>query len=84
MGIVLSKDLKADLIHVSKRSDRVMRIKLGIEGTAINIICAYAPQSRLYRGGKYVLGTDGSRAECDTGWRKSDCRRITKLAHREE
>ena len=68
VGIILSKDLKADLIHVSKRSDRVVSIKLGVEVTAINIICAYAPQRRLYRGGKYVLGTDGSRAECDTGW----------------
>ena len=69
VGIILSKDLKADLIHVSKRSDRVMRIKLGVEGTVVNIIRAYASQSRLYRGGKRnVLGTDGSRAECDTGW----------------
>ena len=28
VGIVLSKDLKEDLISVSKRSDRVMSIKL--------------------------------------------------------
>ena len=44
MGIVLSKDLKEDLISVSKRSDRVMNIKLGVEETVVNIICAYAPQ----------------------------------------
>ena len=67
VGIVLSKDLKEDLISVSKRSDRVMSIKLGVEQTVVNIICAYAP-SRLYRGEKRnVLGTDGSRAECDNG-----------------
>ena len=69
MGIVLSKDLKEDLISVSKRSDRVMRIKLGVEETVGNIICAKCSPSRLYRGGKRnVLGTDGSRAECGTGW----------------
>ena len=68
VGIVLSKDLKDDLISVSKRSDRVMSIKLGVEETVVHIICAYAPPSRLYRGGKRnVLGTDGSRAECDNG-----------------
>ena len=44
VGIVLSKDLKEELISVSKRSDRVMSIKLGVEETVINIICAYAPQ----------------------------------------
>ena len=37
VGIVLSKDLKEDLI-------RVMSIKLGVEETVVNIICAYAPQ----------------------------------------
>ena len=31
VGIVISKDLKEDLISVSKRSDRVMSIKLGVE-----------------------------------------------------
>ena len=43
-GIVLSKDLKEDLISVSKRSDRVMSITLGVEEMVVNIICAYAPQ----------------------------------------
>ena len=39
MGIVISKDLKEDLISVSynKRSDRVMSIKLGVEETVVNI-----------------------------------------------
>ena len=68
VGIVLSKDLKEDLISVSKRSDRAMSIKLGVEETVVHIICDYAPPSRLYREGKRsVLGTDGSRAECDNG-----------------
>ena len=41
---MISKDMKEDLISVSKRSDRVMSIKLGVEETVVNIICAYAPQ----------------------------------------
>ena len=44
VGIVLSKDLKEDLISVSKRSDIVMSIKLGVEETVVHIVCAYAPQ----------------------------------------
>ena len=38
VGIVLSKYLKEDLISVSKRSDRVMGINLGVEETVVNII----------------------------------------------
>ena len=46
LGIVLSKHLKEDLISVSKRSDIVMSIKLGVEETVVNIIilCVYVPQ----------------------------------------
>ena len=44
VGIAISKDLKEDLISVSKRNDRVMSIKLGVEETVVNIIGAYAPQ----------------------------------------
>ena len=43
VGIVLSKELKEDLISVSKRSDRVMSIKLGVEETVVNIIYALMP-----------------------------------------
>ena len=44
MGIVISKELKADLISVSKTSDRVMSVKLGVEETVVNIIFVCAPQ----------------------------------------
>ena len=68
VGIVLSKDPKEDLISVSKRSDRAMGIKLGVDETVVNIICAYAPQVSCTEEEKETLfGTDGSRAECDTG-----------------
>ena len=45
-GIVLSKELKEDLISVSRKSDPVMSncIELGLEEVVVNIMCAYAPQ----------------------------------------
>ena len=71
VGIVISKELKEDLISVSKRSDRAMNIKLGVvEETVVNIIFAYASQVGCREEEKEkeaFLGTDGSRAEGDTG-----------------
>ena len=43
-GDVLSKELKEDMISVSRNSDPVMSIELGLEEMAINIIDDYAPQ----------------------------------------
>ena len=43
MGIVLSKELKEDLLSVSRKSDRVMSIELGLEEMVVNIMCAYPP-----------------------------------------
>ena len=40
-GIVLSKELKEDMISVSRKSDPVMSIELVLEG---GIMCDYAPQ----------------------------------------
>ena len=44
VGIVLSKELKEDLISVSRKNDPVMSIELGLEEIVVNIMCAYAPQ----------------------------------------
>ena len=44
VGIVLSKVPKEDLISVSRKSDPVMSIELGLEEMVINIMCAYVPQ----------------------------------------
>ena len=68
-GIVISKDLKEDLISVSKRSDRVMSIKLGVEETVVNIICAYAPQVFCTEEEKETFWEqmDQELSECDTG-----------------
>ena len=49
LGIVglLSKELKEDLISVSRKNDPLMSIELGLEETMINIMCAYALQVRM-------------------------------------
>ena len=44
VGIILSRELKENMISVGKRSDRVMSIILGVEETVVNIIYAYYPQ----------------------------------------
>ena len=44
MGIVLSKELKEDLISVSRKSDPEMSIELGLEEMVVKIMCAYAQQ----------------------------------------
>ena len=40
VGIVLSKELKEDLISVSRKSDPVTSIELGLEEMVIHIMCA--------------------------------------------
>ena len=42
--VVLSKELKEDLISVSRNGDPVMSIELGLEEMVVNIMCANAPQ----------------------------------------
>jgi len=44
VGIVLSEALVESVIEVVRVSDRLMRIRLVINGVVINIVCAYAPQ----------------------------------------
>ena len=44
MGIVLYKELKEDLISLSRNSFPVMTIELGLEEMVVNIMCARAPQ----------------------------------------
>ena len=44
VGIVLSKELKEDLINVSRNSDPVITIELGFDKMVVNIMCACAPQ----------------------------------------
>ena len=44
VGIVLSKELKEDLTSVSRKSNPVMTLELGLEEMVVNIMCACAPQ----------------------------------------
>ena len=44
VGILLSKELKEDLISVSRNSDPVMTNELVLEEMVVNIMCACAPQ----------------------------------------
>ena len=41
---LLSNELKEDLISVSRNSDPVMTIELGLEEMVVNIMCDCAPQ----------------------------------------
>ena len=45
VGIVLSKSLKDNIVSVKRVSDRIMVIKLCMEGEMVNIACVYAPQA---------------------------------------
>ena len=51
-GIVLSKELKEDLISVSRNSDPVMTIELGLEDMVVNIMCVCDPQVGCIENGK--------------------------------
>lgn len=45
VGIVLCEDLKDRVLAVERPCDRVMRVKLEIEGEVWNVISCYAPQT---------------------------------------
>ena len=47
MVVILSVNIRENLIGVDRRSDRVMSIKLRLDDTTLNVISAYAPPSRL-------------------------------------
>ena len=44
VGIVLRKDLVDRVVEVERTSDRLMSMKLELDGMLINIVSAYAPQ----------------------------------------
>ncbi|GJW91913.1 retrovirus-related pol polyprotein LINE-1 [Tanacetum coccineum] len=46
VGVVVSGRLK-DVVRVTRRSDRIMAISVVIDGEAVNVISAYAPQVGL-------------------------------------
>jgi len=44
VGIVLYKDMKNMVTHMSRRSNRVMSVKIQLENIELNVISAYALQ----------------------------------------
>ncbi|GJR07719.1 retrovirus-related pol polyprotein LINE-1 [Tanacetum coccineum] len=47
VGVVVAGRLKDDVVRVTRRSDRIMAISVVIDGEAVNVISAYAPQVGL-------------------------------------
>ncbi|XP_068245355.1 craniofacial development protein 2-like [Palaemon carinicauda] len=45
VGIVVSKDLKENLIGVNRKNNRNMNLQLGLGATIVNVVCAYALQT---------------------------------------
>ncbi|XP_068203673.1 craniofacial development protein 2-like [Palaemon carinicauda] len=60
VGIILSKELKENLIGVNRKNDRIMSSKLGLGATIVNVVCAYAQQ------------TGCTEEEKDTFWEEMD------------
>ena len=45
MAVVLSEELQNGIFEVDRRSDRLMRVRVLIEGVTTKLISAYAPQA---------------------------------------
>ena len=43
-GLLLCKDLVEDVIEVIRKSDRIISLKLGLNGENITVVSAYVPQ----------------------------------------
>jgi exonuclease III len=44
VGVILKKDLVSNVVEVKRVSDRVMSLKLEMEGVMFNVVSGYAPQ----------------------------------------
>ena len=58
VGIVVSKDLKEDIVSVQRCGDRIIAIKLVLGEEIVNVISAYAPQVGLGDGHKEKFWED--------------------------
>ena len=45
MGIILNDEMKTGVLSVKRRSDRIIWMKVALNGEIINIMSAYAPQT---------------------------------------
>ena len=44
VGVILREDYAKSVVEVKRKSDRMMNVKMEIEGVMVNVISAYAPQ----------------------------------------
>ena len=44
VGIILAKELKNNVLEVKRRNDRLMKMKIVLDGEVLNVMSAYAPQ----------------------------------------
>ncbi|KAK3556960.1 hypothetical protein QTP70_022299, partial [Hemibagrus guttatus] len=47
VGVVLKEEFVSNVLEVKRVSDRVMSLKLEIEGVMLNVVSGYAPQERI-------------------------------------
>ncbi len=55
VSIIIDRTLKDTVIAVKRVGDRIILVKLVLEGETINIISTYAPQIRLDSGSKQIF-----------------------------
>ena len=72
VGIVLSEDMRDRVLAVERTCDRVMRMKLEIEGEVWHIISCYAPQVGCIQEDKDV-GHEPDNLRVSSGWAKDCC-----------
>ena len=73
MGIVLSRELKDSLVSVSRTSDRVMSVKLGIGETMVNVIMCIHSKWAVKGEIRKHYQKDGARARDNSRMRKGGC-----------
>ncbi|KAI5090065.1 hypothetical protein C0J45_20200 [Silurus meridionalis] len=59
VGVMLMKEYSKSVVEVKKVSERVINVKLEVEGVMINVISAYAPQVKGTKGDEEVMGRYG-------------------------
>ena len=58
VGVILKEDYIGRVVEVKRVSDRIMDMKLGIEGVLMTVISVYAPQVGCLREEKDKFWTD--------------------------
>lgn len=51
------KEETEHLVEVSKKSDKVIKVKLRTRGT-VDVVCVYVPKKKCTQDGKYTFGSD--------------------------